>query len=566
MTAGPEDLPTVPRTQSLVVLATIAVPAAIFDDRGIFQDGNPAFHELVRVTAPSQRINHLRDLVGEDGSALADTLAARAEGGSIPLPPTRNRLCHEPTGRLVTVVPLRDGHLDRILAVVQAEPAKPSDGDGELLLGRDLTTGLPDAFLFRDRLTQALLMARREHAALAVMTLSIDGVTSGIGALDPGWIDQVAPAIAQHLVSGVRASDTVARLEGQTFGILTPVRSPQHSIIVARRIVAATRQPLVIDGRPLGVTASLGVSLYPGDATDAGALIQASRDAQRRAGGESGERCRFANPLMTADMQRQSDLEVALRGALENDHFLVHYQPKIDALENRIIGMEALIRWADPAQGLVPPGAFIPAAEEIGLIGDIGDWVLNRACADTAAWRQAGLEHLQVAVNVSASQFRSPRFLTRLQDALSASGLPAERLELELTETTLMTDLDAAVASMAEIRKMGVRLAIDDFGTGYSSLSHLSRFPITTVKIDRSFVQRAEQDRKTAEIIRAIIGLSRGLDLSVVGEGAETRSQVDFLTRHHCSIVQGFYFSRPLPAGEFESLAHQGLDRSEPDK
>ena len=538
------------------VVDDISVPAALFDISGRLLQANRPFRGLMTMARSRTDAVTLGDLVGGDEGRILYTIAGLAHGASVTL-----SAGFTPSGndrRLVTVVPMRIQTEGRILAIIQPEPGSPTSAP-RADIGRDLATGLPDGFLFGDRLLQALRSAERNRNAVAVLALSIDHVHTAKGAADAAWVDLVAPEIARRLVAGIRASDTVARIEARVFGILTPLTAAQDSLIVARRVLNAARQPMVVGLQAVMVTATLGVSLYPDDGTEPAPLIHACRQSQRLARAEGGNRCRFANAAMDDSARRQSDIELRLRAALEREEFLIHYQPKIDATRGTIIGMEALLRWQDPVHGLVAPAAFVPVAEEIGLINDIGDWVLRRACLDTVAWRAAGLDGLQVAVNVSARQFRSHDFLERLKAALHTSGLPPEALELEITETAIMQDPEQAIVTMDAVRGMGVSLAIDDFGTGYSSLAHLGRFPITTVKIDRSFVQSADHDHKIAEITRAIISLSRGLNLTVVGEGAETQRHVEFLTHHRCPLIQGYYYSRPLPAQEFEALAWRGL-------
>ena len=246
-----------------------------------------------------------------------------------------------------------------------------------------------------------------------------------------------------------------------------------------------------------------------------------------------------------------------MRIALEKEHYVLYYQPKVNPKTNRVKGCEALVRWIDPEKGMIGPDQFIPVAEETGLIMEIGDWVMRRACFQNKEWQDKGYEPMRVAVNVSPQQFRSPDILDRVIDALNSSGLHPRWLELEITESMLMDNIDAMIAKMQQIRDLGCGLSIDDFGTGYSSLSYLGRFPITTLKIDQAFVREVQEIQNTAEIARAIIGLSKGLDLEVVAEGAEMIEHVDFLRDNGCDVIQGYFYSRPVPAHELEELLQQ---------
>ncbi|CAG0991445.1 partial putative signaling protein, partial [Rhodocyclaceae bacterium] len=331
------------------------------------------------------------------------------------------------------------------------------------------------------------------------------------------------------------------------------------SVLLTEKILRAFEQPLSLDGqRDVAVTGSVGVSIFPADGDSSDELVKNAAVALHHAQQGGRHRSQFFSGEMNARARHRLEVESGIRRGLANREFLVYYQPKVDVSSRRVAGMEALVRWRDPQRGLVPPGEFIPVAEESGLIEQIGQWVLEETCAQNRRWQDEGLPPVRASVNVSARQFRNRNFVATVEEVLARTGLAPRWLELEITESMLMGDIGAIVARMEDLRRVGVSLSIDDFGTGYSSLSYLSRFPITTLKIDRAFITDVQSNPHTAEIARAIIGLSRGLNLEVVAEGAEVKEQVEFLQAHGCELVQGFYYSKPLPAEEFAAMLRDG--------
>jgi diguanylate cyclase (GGDEF)-like protein len=424
-------------------------------------------------------------------------------------------------------------------------------------VGHDPLTGLPDRSLLADRVGQNILTAKRASKSIALLVMGLDRFTLINDALGYAAGDQLLKEVAERLLKVIRSSDTAARLDGDKFAVMTPISAIDDSVIVAEKVLNAVKSAFVIKGEEVYVTFSIGISIYPTDGEDFNDLLKDGLSAMQFAKSTGGAQYRFFASEMNAKARNRLDLEKRMRAALTNEEFTLFYQPKMDILSNRVKGAEALIRWRDPKHGLISPGEFIPVAEETGLIVDIGTWALRHACFQTKAWQDAGYAPIRMSVNVSAHQFRAKDLLDKVIRALEDSKLEPKWLELEITESMLMNDVEAAISRMQAVRDLGCGLSIDDFGTGYSSLSYLGRFPITTLKIDRAFVKDVQENQNTKEIARAIIGLSRGLNLEVVAEGAEILEHVEFLKENGCDIVQGYFFSRPLEAKDFEAKLHR---------
>jgi EAL domain-containing protein (putative c-di-GMP-specific phosphodiesterase class I) len=331
---------------------------------------------------------------------------------------------------------------------------------------------------------------------------------------------------------------------------------------VARKILSALVEPMTMQGQECRVTASIGICMYPADAQDEKALMKNADIAMYRAKEDGKNTYKFYSEETNVHSFERMALETSLRRALERKEFFLHYQAKLDLHTQRITGVEALVRWQHPDLGMVPPMQFIPLAEETGLIVPIGKWVLNTACAQNVAWQQEGLPPLCMAVNLSARQFADENLLEDIAAALKSTGLRPELLELELTESMVIQNTERAGKILAAIKKMGVRLAIDDFGVGYSSLTHLKRFPIDTLKVDRSFIRDLPQDLEDKAICEAIIAMGKSLNLTVVAEGVETLEQQTFLQDHNCDEMQGFLFSKPIPSDQFAELLRQRIQSS----
>lgn len=426
----------------------------------------------------------------------------------------------------------------------------------------DFLTGLPNRRLFMDRMDQSLISARRAGNTVALLLVGLDRFSRINEGLGHNFGDLVLKETAARLSKCIRQSDTASRLEADRFGLITPISSLDDSVIVAEKVLKAVNAPFVIEKHRLFINSSIGISLFPTDADSVKELEERAFSAMRYIKGEGGNQYQFFASEMNIKAKRRLDLETGLRRAIDNEEFEVYYQPKVDACSNTIVGAEALVRWNDPYRGQIPPDDFIPLAEETGLITQIGYWVLRNACQQNKAWQDRGLKPVRIAVNVSGCQFIKPDMVEKVTDILDETGLAAKYLELEITESMLLSDVDEMIARLQRLRDLGIHVSIDDFGTGYSCLSYLSRFPISTLKIDRAFIKDLATNSNMAEIARTIIGLSQGLKLEVVAEGVESQEHIDFLLKNGCEMVQGFYFSQPMPAAEFEELLKNGYTKN----
>jgi diguanylate cyclase (GGDEF)-like protein len=424
----------------------------------------------------------------------------------------------------------------------------------------DFLTGLPNRILLNDRITQAIAYARRHEIQVAVLFLDLDGFKHINDSLGHAIGDRLLKSISCRLVTCVRGSDTVSRQGGDEFIVLlTEMKEPEGALISATRLLAAVAQPHSIDDHDLHITASIGVSVYPDDGGDAETLIKNADTAMYQAKANGRQCYKFFKPAMNVRAVERQSIEGGLRRALERHEFVLHYQPKISLVTGKITGMEALLRWQHPTRGLVPPAQFIPVAEDCGLILPIGAWVLREACTQAKAWLDAGLPAGTVAVNVSSMEFQAANFPATMFEIVDGTGLDPSSLEIELTESVLMKRAETAVSVLSAFRDRGVKLAIDDFGTGYSSLSYLRRFPIDVLKIDQSFVRQIGSGIGETAIVTAVIGMARSLKLLVVAEGVETLEELEFLRTQQCDEGQGYYFSRPVPADQFELLLKTGI-------
>lgn len=422
----------------------------------------------------------------------------------------------------------------------------------------DFLTGLPNRLLLNDRIGQAIAMAQRHKGHIAVLFLDLDGFKHINDSLGHLIGDKLLQSVAGRLQQHVRIPDTVSRQGGDEFVLLLQeVERPEGAAITARRVLQAISQAHSIDQHDLCVTASIGVSMYPDDGLDAETLLKNADTAMYQAK-EGGRQCyRFFTPAMNARAVERQSIEEDLRHALERKEFTLHYQPKIHVGTGVITGVEALLRWMHPIRGCVPPLKFIRVAEDSGLILPIGDWVLREACSQTRAWIDQGLPLTTMAVNVSAVQFRDEHFLESIFAALAETGLDPGYLELELTESVLMERPELAASILKNLRDKGVVVSVDDFGTGYSSLSYLKKLPLDVLKIDQSFVHQLSDNPDDAAIAIAIISMGQSLNLRIIAEGVETAEDLAFLRAHGCDEVQGFYFSRPVPAEQLSHLLKQ---------
>lgn len=419
----------------------------------------------------------------------------------------------------------------------------------------DALTDLPNRMLLTENMLTAFQLAQRKRLMVAVLLLDLDHFKYINDTLGHELGDMLLKAVASRLVGTVRESDIVARQGGDEFVILLPeVAELKNVSMVAHKIIESLGSSFHLQGHDLRVSVSIGISVFPQDSTNPVTLIRHADTAMYRAKEQGRNNAQFYTPNLDRQVKERFVMETSLRRALERNELMVYYQPKLDFATGRIMGSEALLRWKHPELGMVPPIQFIPIAEETGLIAPIGDWVLATSCRDTQRWRELGYTDLSVAVNLSARQFRQSDLVRRIETILEETGLLADGLELELTESMIMHNPQEVIIALNKLKNMGMRLSVDDFGTGYSSLSYLKRFPIDTLKIDRSFVNDISTDPDDAAIAVTIINLAKSLRLSVVAEGVETKEQYDFLQTAGCEYMQGYYFSRPIPADEFERL------------
>jgi diguanylate cyclase (GGDEF)-like protein/PAS domain S-box-containing protein len=421
----------------------------------------------------------------------------------------------------------------------------------------DALTDLPNRTLLHDRITQAIAWARRYGTRVVVLFVDLDRFKQINDSFGHAMGDALLRSVTSRLLTCVRATDTVSRHGGDEFIVVSQLERAEDAAVVADKIIRAVGAPHDIAEHALHVTASVGISIYPDDADQAAGLIGAADAAMYHAKDSGSNNCQFFTPQMNTRRLARAAMEASLREALARQEFVLHYQPKIDLKTLRMTGIEALIRWQHPTRGLVAPGEFVSVAEECGLILPIGRWVLREACRQARAWQNDGLPSVPIAVNVSAVEFRSRTFLEHLSRVLDETGLPAGCLELEVTESVLMSEAQSTTAALYALKDLGVQLAIDDFGTGYSSLGYLSRFPIDTLKIDQSFLRRATPSAPEISIIDAVIGMGRSLKLRVIAEGVETAEQLSLLQRLSCGEGQGYYFSRPVAAEQLAFLLWQ---------
>jgi diguanylate cyclase (GGDEF)-like protein len=425
------------------------------------------------------------------------------------------------------------------------------------LATHDQLTGLANRSLFHDRVAQAVSAARHSRQKLAVLFMGVDGFKAINDTLGHAVGNGLLRGIARRLGSCLRETDAAARLGGDEFAmLLTNLSSELDAATVARKLVHVLGQPIQFRRQSISIRSSIGIATFPRDTSDPEELLTKSDTAMYHAKEQGGNRFEFYTHDMNALVQRRVALEDDLRNALDESQFLVHYQPQFDLTRGRIIGAEALLRWQHPKLGLVPPSHFLPIAEETGLIVPIGDWILRVACDQNAQWSRSGHRGLRVAVNVSSQQFLEAGFADVVRKALEESGLAPPSLELEITESSLLSDVEITVNTLGHLKDMGVRLAIDDFGTGYSSLAYLKRLPIDVLKIDQSFVRTLTTDPADATITEAIVRLASGLNLSTIAEGVETLEQLLLLGSYGCNRMQGFLFGKPVPAEMFVRWLH----------
>jgi len=426
------------------------------------------------------------------------------------------------------------------------------------LASHDALTGLPNRLLLDDRITQTIAQADRQSHEFAILVIDLDRFKIINDSLGHRAGDELLREVAQRLKSAVRAVDTTARLGGDEFVILLgPPITQSEALAVARRVIQLMEPSMRLLGIDVHISPSIGMAFYPGDGRTADTLLAHADAAMYTAKERGRNNVQCYAEGMSAGTQERVRLESELHAALHGGQFELHYQPKVDTTTGRINSAEALIRWRHPQRGLLPPADFIGIADDCGLLDDIGEWVLHEACRQAKAWQDAGLPRLRVAVNLAPSQFRLTNLVDQIRRALDAARLDPQLLEVELTESAVMSDAEESILILEAISSMGVLVSVDDFGTGYSSMSYLRRFPIDKLKIDRCFVEEMTRRSEDASIVRAIISLAHSLHLKVIAEGVETSEQLALLADLGCDQYQGFYFSPALSADKFVALVRQ---------
>ncbi len=424
------------------------------------------------------------------------------------------------------------------------------------MANHDALTGLPNRILLNDRLSQALLYAKRYDRWATVAFVDLDNFKCINDSLGHSAGDELLKVVAGRMVACVKATDTVVRVGGDEFVILLfdQPKNAENVAAILQRIRTSVAEPVHLDGHTFRVTSSFGVANYPDDGKDADTLLANADAAMYRAKEVGRDNFQFYTPSLNAKVREKFALQEELRNALPRHEFVLHYQPQVELRTGRVFAVEALIRWNHPTLGLIPPIKFIPLAEETGLIVPIGDWVLRESCRQNKAWQDAGLPAMSVCVNVSARQFKDARLISTVSAALSSSGLAPKHLELELTESLIMQDIDEAIKTMKALQELGVQLSIDDFGIGYSSLSALKSFPVSRLKINKSFIDDLTSNADDRAVASAVISLAQKLNLRVIAEGVETDDQMAFLRENNCDEMQGYHFSRPVEPRQVEAI------------
>jgi diguanylate cyclase (GGDEF)-like protein/PAS domain S-box-containing protein len=536
----------------------------LIDASGMITDTNPAFEAMCGRNAMDLLDNRFDRLFDGRNRRIIDALVTKLEKG-------RNasaEISFQGTdGKtklgLFKGAPLFDGKNERVGIfglITDITEAKEKERKIEQLAYFDPLTELANRSLLRDKLEQATIFSQRSKRKFALLFLDLDRFKRVNDTYNHPLGDQVLQEVAMRIRQVVRRSDVVSRFGGDEFviGLVEPKRI-EDVALVAEKLLEIVAQPLGFDNHVLHITTSIGISVFPDDASSVDELIRNADLAMYQAKEEGRARYRYFTETLNARVRRQRELERQMWLAIENDEFILHYQPKVDGATGRIIGAEALIRWQNPTLGFISPADFIPLAEETGMIVPIGAWVLRHVSQQVQEWKRQGLPLVPVAVNVSGMQLHHPEFKQQLEELVAKSDLVTEWLELEITESTLMKDVELTISLLHDLCGMGFLLSVDDFGTGYSSFSYLTRFPIHILKIDQSFVRDLPNKRDAIAIVSAIAGMAKNLGLKTVAEGVETREQAEYLTNLGCDQLQGYFYSRPVPAADFAELLKAGV-------
>jgi len=518
-------------------------------------EGRPMAEVFRFIDATSRETiaNPMEKAVGLDstGHLPSNCILIGRDGSEVPVEDSVAPI-HDREGHVTgAVIVLRDVSAARAMALEILHSAE-----------HDFLTGLPNRLLLSDRVGQAISLAARRGNKVAVLFLDLDGFKHINDSLGHPAGDKLLQSAAKCLVGCVGASDTVSRQGGDEFVVLlSDVEKWEDAAVTARRLLQALAERHAVDHHDLHITASIGVSVYPDDGLDAETLIKNADTAMYQAKENGRQSYQFFKPAMYARALERQSVEEGLRRAIELSQLALHYQPVISLTTGEIIGAEALLRWTHPTRGMVSPADFIPVAEDSGLIVPIGTWVMREACRQAMEWADIGLPVGTIAVNVSALEFRSENFLDGVFAILRETGIEPRSLIIELTESVLMKRAEVAESILKALREKGVQVAIDDFGTGYSSLSYLRKFPVDALKIDQSFIRQISSAPEDTGIVTAVISMARSLRLRVIAEGVETAEELAFLQTQLCDEVQGYYFSRPVPAPQFAELLRVGISQ-----
>ncbi|MBF0421361.1 MAG: EAL domain-containing protein [Magnetococcales bacterium] len=551
------------------VLENAVEGVIVTDDKGVIRSVNPAFTRITGFEPKEVIGNPMKGLSGSrEGlenhervwKALMEAGVWRGEVWNR----KKNGEAY-PQWETILVIRNREGEVTNFISIFHdLTEIRASQKELHFKTYHDTLTGLPNRDLFVDRLNQAVLNAQRNEGKVLVIFLGLDHFKKINNSLGHQLGDRLLKDVSIRLKAFIREGDSLSRLAGDLFGfIMREIRNSQDAVLVARKINGALTEPFIIEEHKLFLTASTGITLYPDDGSDAPTLIKNADMALNRAKIVGRDTCTFYKATMGEQADRRLKLERNMRLGLEREEFVLYYQPKVSLTSGKVVGMEALVRWQPPKGGMVSPGEFIPVAEETGLILPLGEWILKTACEQNRIWRDAGHDRLRMAVNLSVRQFRQRDLFDRVRMILEQTGLPPQLLELEITESMVMDNVESVIVALTRLRSLGLFIAVDDFGTGYSSLSYLKRFPIQTLKIDQTFVRDLTFDSDDATIINAIIAMAKSLKLTVVAEGVETADQLKFLRLEGCDEMQGYFFSKPLSADEFTALLQSGKKLNE---
>ncbi|HUW98603.1 MAG TPA: EAL domain-containing protein [Acidiferrobacter sp.] len=544
------------RTQAL--LAHVADGVIVIDERGLIETFNAAAEQIFGYEAAEIIGKNVSELMPEPHRSQHNMYLERYHetGKSTVLGVSRELAGVRRTGeRFPLEIKIREVRTETIhlfIAAIRDITEEKEAAQRTLYMAtHDALTDLPNRLLLADRLERALIQARRAQNRVALLFLDLDGFKTINDSLGHATGDMVLTAVAQRLMTSLRATDTVARHGGDEFVVVLGGFTNVEAIdMVTRKLLANLIQPYRIQNQDLYIGASVGITVYPDDGEDSSTLLKNCDLAMYRAKETGGNARVFFAPEMNKEVVEKQFLSTDLHQALGRNEFRLHYQPVVDFACGLVVGLEALVRWQHPTQGLLAPGQFIALAEETGLILPIGEWVLTAACAQWQAWTAAGLEVPPIAVNISARQFHGGNLVATVTRILEESGVPPDHLILEITESVVMRDIDATIETLRALHAIGLRIAIDDFGTGYSSLGYLKRLPASILKIDQLFVRDIALGGKDTAVVTAIIGLAHSLRMTVIAEGVETEEQRIFLRDQGCDQYQGYYFSKPLPPAE----------------